>query len=189
MFRNVPLPRSCVHHQKAIKSIMSDDVHSSAPFVSQAADIEDGWIDYNGHLNMAYYLVMFEKAFDDFHFALGITEDYVKNRRMTTYTGQTKIDYLREVHKGTKLTATCQILDYDEKRIHTWQELRFPDGTIAATCETITLHIDASGPKVAPFPPDILNRIETMSKDHAKLPHPEKASQPIGIRSKSNTPS
>lgn len=189
MFRNVPLPRSCVHHQKAIESIMSDDFHSPMPFTSKAADIEDSWIDYNGHLNMAYYLVMFEKAFDDFHYAFGVTEDYVKTRNMTTYTGQTKIDYLREVHKGTKLTATCQILNYDQKRIHTWQELQFEDGTVAATCETLTLHIDASGPKVAPFPADILNNIKTMADKHLRLQRPAKAGQPIAIRSKENTAS
>lgn len=168
---------------------MSDDVHSSAPFTSKAINIEDSWIDYNGHLNMAYYLVMFEKAFDDFNFALGITEEYVKARKMTTYTGQTKIDYLREVHKGADLTATCQILNYDQKRIHTWQELRFKDGTVAATCETITLHIDATGPKVTPFPPDILHNVETISERHLKLPRPEKAGQSIGIRSRADKPS
>ena len=157
---------------------------NAVPFQSKALDIQDDWIDYNGHLNMAYYLVMFEKAFDDFHFVLGITTDYVKNRKMTTYTGQTKIDYLREVHKNAELTATCQLVDYDEKRLHTWQELKFPDGTIAATCETLTLHIDASGPKVAPFPDDILAKVQAVFERHKSLPVPEKARRSIGIAHK-----
>ena len=53
---------------------------------------------------------------------------------------------------------------------------------LAATCETLTLHIDMSGPKVTPFPADVLGRIETMFAMHKSLPQPEQAGRSIAIR-------
>lgn len=157
---------------------------SATPFRSEEMAIEESWIDYNGHLNMAYYLVMFERAFDDFHFSIGTGPQYIKSRGMTLYTAQTKIDYLREVHKSAKLIPTCQLLDHDEKKILSWQELVHPDGWVAATCETLTLHIDMSGPRVAPFPEDIMRNIEMVAKAHKNLPVPAKAGEAVALKRK-----
>ncbi len=76
------------------------------------------------------------------------------------------------------------MLDHDEKRFHVFQELHHADGWLAATSEVLTLHIDMSGPKVCPFPPDVLANIEAMRSEHANLPVPERAGRSIGIRRK-----
>jgi acyl-CoA thioester hydrolase len=57
-----------------------------APFVSKHMDIEKDWIDYNGHLNMAYYNVLFDRCSDEAFEAMGMGLDYVKQRRLTIYT-------------------------------------------------------------------------------------------------------
>ena len=77
-----------------------------------------------------------------------------------------------------------QLLDCDEKRIHSFQELRHVDGWLSATCEVLMLHVDMAGPKVAPFPPDIRQKVEAMRAAHAGLPRPERAGRSIGIRRK-----
>ncbi len=181
MFRNVITAQASVYAKTTKKPMNYSDL-DNLPFVSEPITIENSWIDYNGHLNMAYYLVMFDRAFDAFHFALGTGPDYIKQRNMTLYTGQTKVDYLREVHQSARLTPTCQLLDFDEKRVHTWQELKHPDGWVAATCESLTLHIDMSGPRVTPFPDDILGKIKSLASHHTQLPRPQKAGQAIAIK-------
>ena len=156
-----------------------------APFVSHILDIEKEWIDYNGHLNMAYYNVLFDRGVDELFEKLGMGPNYAAQRRMTTYTAEIHVCYVRELHFGHRVTCETQLLDHDEKRLHLYQELRHTDGWLAATSEGIALHIDMAGPKVCPFPPDILGRVQDMRSTHAALPRPERAGRAIGIRRKS----
>ena len=155
-----------------------------APFISRGPEIEKGWIDYNGHLNMAYYNVLFDRSADEAFAALGMGPDYAATRKLTTYTAELHVCYVRELHFGASTTCTFQLLDHDEKRFHFFQELIHADGWLAATSELLTLHVDMSGPKVCPFPPDILANMQAMRAAHAVLPVPERAGRSIGIRRK-----
>ena len=156
----------------------------AAPFVSSIMDVEKDWIDYNGHLNMAYYNVIFDRGSDEAAEVIGLGSVYARERRLTTYTAEVHICYVRELHLGDKVTVTFQLLDHDEKRLHAYQEIRHVDGWLAATSESMALHVDMSGPKVAPFPADIQAKIEAMRVAHAMLPRPERAGRSIGIRRK-----
>lgn len=154
------------------------------PFLSQPLTLDPAWIDYNGHLNMAFYSVLFDRAVDQVWDTFGLGDGYRAERNMTTFAGAFQVHYLRELKLGDTVTSTFQILDHDDKRVHSFQELRHVDGWLAATGETLHLSIDASGPRVAPFPEDVLTRIRAMAADHAALPRPEAAGQGIGIRRK-----
>jgi acyl-CoA thioester hydrolase len=147
-------------------------------------DIENDWIDYNGHLNMAYYNVLFDRGSDVAFDALGLGAAYARERKLTIYTAEVHVCYVQELHLGHKVTVSFQLLDHDEKRLRAYQEIRHVDGWLAATSEQLALHVDMTGPKVAPFPADILARVEAMGKAHAALPMPERAGRSIGIRRK-----
>jgi acyl-CoA thioester hydrolase len=155
-----------------------------SPFLSRPMDVEADWIDYNGHLNMAYYNVIFDRGADDAFDTLGLGAAYARERRHTTYTAEVHVCYVRELHLGDGVRVTFQLLDHDEKRLHAYQEIRHRDGWLAATSESLTLHVDMSGPKVAPFPADILARMVAMREAHAGLPAPERAGRSIAIRRK-----
>ncbi|MER8836469.1 thioesterase family protein [Mesorhizobium sp. M0833] len=155
-----------------------------APFVSRAMDIEEAWIDYNGHLNMAYYNVLFDRCSDEAFEMMGMGPDYVRERRLTIYTAEVHVCYVQELHLDHKVTVSFQLLDHDEKRLRAYQEIRHRDGWLAATSETLSLHVDMAGPRVAPFPADVLARVEAMRAAHAALPMPERAGRSIGIRRK-----
>lgn len=147
--------------------------------------IEAGWIDYNGHLNMAYYMVLFDQGSDAVFAQLGMGPDYAVARKLTTYTGEAHICYLREVHQSMPVVSRFRMLDCDEKRMHSFQELVHADeGWVAATCEMITLHVDQAGPRVAPFPDDIAANVFAMAEKHRAGDWPEKAGRSIGIRKK-----
>lgn len=157
----------------------------SAPFVSRVMAIEKDWIDYNGHLNMAYYNVLFDRAADDAFEVMGLGPSYARDRKLTIYTAEVHVCYVQELHLGHQVTVTFHLIDHDDKRLRAYQEIRHVDGWLAATSESLSLHIDMSGPKVAPFPPDIMIKVEAMRAAHAGLPMPERAGRSIGIRRKS----
>src|SRR5438552_2537470 len=71
-----------------------------APFVSSVMRVEPGWIDYNGHLNMAYYNVLFDRAVDEAYELIGIGAAYLEKRRRSTFTAEVHVRYLRELHAG-----------------------------------------------------------------------------------------
>lgn len=155
------------------------------PFLSRQMQVEDGWIDYNGHMNMAFYNVLFDRGADQAFDRIGIGAAYARKRRLTVYTAEIHVCYVRELHLGDRVTVSFQLLDSDDKRIRAYQEIRHEDGWLAATSESLSLHVDMSGPKVAPFPDDIGPRVVSMRDEHAALPMPERAGRSIAIRRKS----
>ena len=157
----------------------------AAPFVSTPMEVIADWIDYNGHLNMAYYNVLFDRGLDQAFDVIGIGVNYARDRKLTIYTAEVHVCYVRELHLGDRVTVSFRILDHDDKRVHGFQEIRHVDGWLAATSESMSLHIDMSGPKVAPFPPDVLKGVEALAAAHASLPRSERVGRAIGITRKS----
>lgn len=146
--------------------------------------IKSDWIDYNGHLNMGYYTILFDQASDDVFAMLGMGPDYQASRKLTTYTVECHIRYLRELKLGDALTATFQLISHDSKRFHGAQHLYHREGWLAATAEMLWLHIDQSGstPKVAPFPDDISANITALAKAQNHLEPPAFVGKPVGAR-------
>jgi acyl-CoA thioester hydrolase len=145
-----------------------------APFLASVMQIEPQWIDYNGHLNMAYYNVMFDRAIDQLWLKLGIGPGYMKERQGSTFTAECHVRYLREIHLGDPVQVSILLVGADEKRLHTFEELRHGgEGWLSATSENMTIHIDMATRRTAPFPPDIRARIETLAKAHSTLQRPE----------------
>ncbi|MBR0825839.1 thioesterase family protein [Bradyrhizobium manausense] len=155
------------------------------PFHASIMQIEPQWIDYNGHLNMAYYNVMFDRAIDQLWLKLGIGPTYMKERGGSTFTAECHVRYLREIHLGDPVQVSVWLLEADEKRLHTFQELRHAsEGWISATSENMSLHIDMNSRKVAPFPSDIRERIGAVVKAHGAVPRPEGIGRNIAMPSK-----
>lgn len=146
--------------------------------------IEKEWIDYNGHLNMAYYNVVFDRGGDEFLAELGFGPKYAAERKLTIYTAEVHICYVQEIHLNDVVTVTSQLIDFDGKRLHTYNEIVHTDGWIAATAEVLSLHVDMSGPKVSPFPEDVLPKLEFYKQAHSKLPIPARVGRAIGIKKK-----
>ena len=153
----------------------------TSPHRSRIMSVEPDWIDYNGHLNMAYYNVLFDRGADDLFEEFGIGPDYPQKRGFSTFSAEFHVCYLRELHEGDQVYVTSQLLDMDEKRFHFFQELHHVDGWLSATGEGLGLHIDMSGPKVAPMPDDVKAKMRGVFEAHRPLPRPERAGRRIGI--------
>jgi acyl-CoA thioester hydrolase len=156
-----------------------------APFVSSVMRVEPAWIDYNGHLNMAYYNVLFDRCVDEAYELIGCGLVYLEQTRHSTFTAEVHVRYLRELHEGDPVRATFQLLDYDAKRIHYFQELRHAEeGWLSATSENMTLHVDMTAKKTAPFPDFIAVQLARMKAAHAHLPLPDGVGRRIAMPGK-----
>jgi acyl-CoA thioester hydrolase len=157
--------------------------HFFAPFVSSVMPVEAGWIDYNGHLNMAYYNVLFDRAVDEVFELLGCGAGYL-NKGFSTFTAEVHVRYLRELHAGDPVRVTFQLLDYDAKRMHYFEQLFHAEqGWVSATSENMSLHVDMTSKTVVPFAPEVTRRLSQMKASHGQLPRPEAAGRAIsGIR-------
>ena len=155
------------------------------PFLSSMMQIEPQWIDYNGHLNMAYYNVMFDRAIDELWLTLGVGPGYMKQRKGSTFTAECHVRYLREIHLGDPVQVSILLVAADEKRLHTFEELRHAgEGWLSATSENMTIHIDMAARKTAPFPPDIRARIEALASAHRAIARPEGIGRKVAMPSK-----
>lgn len=156
-----------------------------APFVSSTMRVEPQWIDYNGHLNMAYYNVLFDRAVDEAFGLIGLGPDYIERRNASFFLAESHVLYKRELKADAFVRATVQLIDFDEKRLHYYMELRHAaEGWISASSENLSLHVDMGDRKVAPFPPDILSNLAFMKASHARLPRPDSLGRVISLRRK-----
>jgi acyl-CoA thioester hydrolase len=152
------------------------------PFRASVMQIEPQWIDYNGHLNMAYYNVLFDRAIDELWLQIGIGPDYMKARGGSTFTAECHVRYLREIHLDDPAQVSITLVAADEKRLHTFEELRHAtEGWLSATSENMTIHMDMAARKTAPFPPDIRARITALAQAHSAHPPPEGIGRKIAM--------
>jgi acyl-CoA thioester hydrolase len=157
-----------------------------APFVSTVMTVDSKWIDYNGHLNMAYYNVLIDRAVDEAFLLVGLGPDYVQNRGASFFTAEAHVRYLRELKTGDPVRVALRLIDYDEKRLHLYAELHHAtEGWISATSEQLALHVDMKTKKVAAFPDDVLERLASMKSAHGTLPPPSALGRAVGMRARS----
>lgn len=154
-----------------------------APFVSSVMRVEPAWIDYNGHLNMAYYNVLFDRAVDEVYELLGLGLSYVQTTKHSTFTAEVHVRYLRELLVDAPVRVTFQLLGFDAKRMHYFEELHHAEeGWLSATSENMALNVDMTAKKVAAFPDDVMARLAEMSAAHDRLPAPHGVGRSISMR-------
>jgi acyl-CoA thioester hydrolase len=161
------------------------DPISAAPFVSSVMRIEPAWIDYNGHLNVAYYNVLFDRAVDEVYELVGLGPAYLERTRHSTMVVEAHVRYLRELKLEDPVRVAVQLLDYDAKRIHVFEELRHAtENWVSATSENMTLSVDMTAKKVAPFHDSVLHLLGRMKAAHAGLPRPDGAGRSVRMPDK-----
>jgi acyl-CoA thioester hydrolase len=158
----------------------------AAPFVSTVMRIEPQWIDYNGHLNVAYYNVLFDRAVDEVYELIGLGPSYLDRHKHSTMVVETHVRYLRELHQDDRVRVTVQLLDFDAKRIHLFEQLKHAtENWVSATSESMTLHVDMTAKKAAAFPEPVMRALAMMKAAHAVLPRPGGAGRSVKMPGKS----
>jgi acyl-CoA thioester hydrolase len=140
------------------------------------------WIDANGHLNLAYYVVLFDQATDLLYDALGVGTAYRDATGNSTFTAETHTLYEREVRVGERVRVTVHLLGADAKRLHYFHEMfRAEGGHRVAAQELLALHIDMSVRRVAPFPHDVYAKIQAAVSAQAHTPFPSGVGRRIAM--------
>ena len=140
------------------------------------------WIDINGHMNVAYYLLAFDLGIDNFWARLGITDEYIETSKCSTFAVESHVTYQLELKQDDPFLITTQILAYDGKRIHLFQRMYHDEEKfLAATAEWMALHIDLTSRRVTPFPTAVMNALQEFADEQGVLPKPEQAGQQMKV--------
>jgi acyl-CoA thioester hydrolase len=160
-----------------------------APVKSAIYAIESQWIDYNGHFNMAYYNVLFDRDSDVGLTLVGLGPAYVKRTGNSYFTLEAHISYLRELQAQDQVWIATQILDFDSKRLHYVQLMHHAtENWLACVTENIVMHVDLKSKKSSPFPTDVLERIKIAHEAHKSLTIPLQVGHKIEIPRKTSQP-
>jgi len=140
------------------------------------------WIDVNGHMNVAYYVLAFDLGVDALWERFGITEDHIRSTASSTFAVESHVLYRRELKEADPYIVTAQILAYDEKRIHQFQRMYHAEqGFLAATAEWMNLHVDLSTRRVAAWPAKILAGIRQAAEAQGDWPYPADAGRTMRV--------
>jgi acyl-CoA thioester hydrolase len=141
------------------------------PFAAHTETVRPEWIDYNGHMNVAYYVLVFDHATDALFEALGLGVDYRAATDGTLFALESHILYEHEVRLDDRLRIESRILGVDGKRLHFGHEMfHAVEGWRAATIELMTVHVDFATRRTCPFPSDRRAAIDAAALAHARLP-------------------
>ena len=153
-----------------------------APFDRYRDVVSPDWVDHNRHMNMGYYLVVFDFATDGFLSWVGLDAAHRHAQQVTTFCLEAHGTYHREVGAGDPLRFTTQLLAHDAKRIHYIHAMyHAAEGYLAATNELMSLHVSEATRRGAPMAPTVLDRLARIQNAHDALPRPPQAGRTIGL--------
>lgn len=140
------------------------------------------WIDYNGHMQDAYYGLIFSHAVDSLQDEVGFDAEYRTRTGCTIYLLEDHRFYLQEVYEDDPLCVETRVVDVDEKRFHLHLEMK-RNGQTVAICEFIEMHVHQKpSPRACPMPEPIRARLEEAIKcGLAHYPHTRR-SRPLSLR-------
>ncbi len=153
-----------------------------APLALYEGEVLDEWVDYNGHLNVAYFVLAFDLATDKFFDFVGVGAAYIAERSKSMFAAEAHVTYQRELHRGDRLRVATRLLGFDAKRLHFFHQMYHgSEGFLAATSEWLALHVDMGARRSAPFPDDIAARLGDIREAHAGLPPPPEVGRVMGL--------
>lgn len=155
----------------------------AAPLQLYSDVVRPEWVDYNGHLRDAFYLLIFSFATDALIDYIGLDEAERKRSGRSVYTLESHINYLQEVKAGARVRVATRLLGLDAKRLQVYHAMHLADSdeTLAAS-EQMLLHVDMSGPVAAPFADEVAVQLRAIAAAHSDLPLPEYAGRQIRMR-------
>ena len=162
-----------------------DDLNRSkipAPFETERVVVKPEWVDYNGHMNVAYYPVAFDNAFDEVYDFLGVGNEGIKRTGISTFVAETHFTYQQELRTGQRLRITTQLLDFDAKRLQVFQAMYHAgEGFLAATGEWLILCVDLRQRKVIAMPDEFRDLVTRVHASHAGLPRPPEVGRSVSL--------
>jgi acyl-CoA thioester hydrolase len=158
------------------------DQPPAAPLALHRETVDPAWIDYNGHMNLAYYVLAFDHVTDAFFDYLGLGAAYLEANDCSTFALESHVTYGREMKAGDPMRFETQLLDHDAKRLHYMHFMyHAEEGYMASTNELVSLHVDMGQRRSAPMPQSVIERLDRVAAAHSALARPPQAGQVISL--------
>lgn len=143
------------------------------------------WLDYNGHMNVSYYTLVFDRAGEQFVTSVGLSETQTQETGNSWMVTEAHTTYQNEAMPGDELEVETRILALDAKRIHLFQSMRrVRDTTLLATSEQLILHVNLKQRKVQPFAAQVMQNLQRLWALHNRLEQPPEAGRCVSIDSR-----
>lgn len=140
------------------------------------------WIDINDHMNVAYYVLAFDRGVDLLWGRFGLTDEHIEQHGSSTFAVESHVTWQREIAEGEPFVITSQVLAYDEKRIHQFMRMyHAEEHYLCATAEWMNLHVDIKVRRVAPWPPRILDNIRRYVGAQGSWPWPAESCEHMRV--------
>jgi acyl-CoA thioester hydrolase len=152
-------------------------------FITRHEDtVVPAWIDSNDHMNLAYYVVVFDLAGDTLFETLGLGPAFRIATGFSTFAAESHTRYEREVRLGDKLCVFSHLLGADGKRLYVMHEMFHAEkGYRAATQEVMSLHIHLSTRRVTKLPEEKLAVLQGFIAKRGGAPLPPEAGRRIAM--------
>jgi acyl-CoA thioester hydrolase len=153
-----------------------------APYLNETQSVLAEWIDLNGHMNIAYYLMVFDRAFEEAYEQMGLTMEALEKTGSSTFVAEMHITYQRELMQGDPLRVATQLIGFDAKRMHWIQSMYHrKENFLAATAEWLILHVDLRQRRVATMPGHLQSELNAILAAHKTLPRPAETGRRIDL--------
>ncbi len=150
--------------------------------VTYRTAVQADWVDYNGHLRDAYYLLICSFATDGLMELLGLDEAGRARTAHTLYTLECHLNFLAEVKLGVDVQVRSQLLGHDRKRLHIHHLIeRCDDGQTVAESEQMLMNIDTTSGRSAPFDEQVARRVAELADSQRNMPRSAYVGRVIGL--------
>ncbi|MEU1116611.1 MULTISPECIES: thioesterase family protein [unclassified Streptomyces] len=149
------------------------ETRSTEPLPLLHRTVRPEWIDYNGHMSEAFYVLVFGYATDAMMIETGLHAGYRESTGCSLYTVEAHVRYLSDVAEGAHLAVRTRMLGADAKKARFAHEMYVvedegaepaPDAAPVATTELLALHVDQNAGRTSPFPDGIRDRLAALTE-------------------------
>ena len=110
------------------------------------------WVDYNNHLNMAYYILIFDQALEVVLEKFKMGADSAKNEKRSTMVVETNTKYINEIKESDEVEIMLTFFDHDKNRLYLKLEMiEKKTKKITASIEWLSLYVNLETRKVSEF--------------------------------------
>ena len=160
------------------------DVPYSTPIILPEQEVLNEWLDYNGHMNVAYYTLAFDKSLDIFlEDLLGIGESHAYKNNQGPFVVQAHYHYLNEMRLNEKFHVRLFVVDCDKNKMHLCMEMYslFQEKVIAVV-EQVLINVNLKLRKSEPYPPWAFEKLIKLKNTHKNASLPSAFGKSIGLK-------
>jgi acyl-CoA thioester hydrolase len=146
-------------------------------------EVRPEWIDYNGHMNVAYFAVAFDRALDVLLDELDLGRDYATRTGLSVFVVQSRYHYISEIGLGQPYHFDATVLDSDRKRLHAAMALFHSEsGELVAACEQLMLSVEMQGRRSCEWPQSATARLRSFAEVPGTFNIPREMLRALRIR-------